>query len=336
MGSAAATTRKPPQIGIIGTGLAATRHAARFWISGQADIAAACSRGTGKLLEFCDRFDVPRYYTNFDDMLQAERLDAVVIATTHDVLGPITEQAVAVGTPVLVEKPLAARADQAEAVLLAQRISDAPVMVAYPRRFRNHYLAARAWMVQGRIGPVQHAAIEWCDVHMASYLNGKHSALNFRQDPKAACGGTLLDHGSHMLDAFLWLTDERPAQVQAFLRAGVSGLEFEAVLRLSLRSGANVSAHIYPALSGRQERRISLQGSTGRLEINDEAALLYIGQAVAERVDHQPDDNALMLAFCELLQTGTQKGCSVEEAVRTVATIDAAYRSARQGEPIDL
>lgn len=327
-----------PRIGVIGTGMAGTGHAAQLWFAGDTELTAACSRNSAGLEVFCDRFDIGNAFTDYTVLIEAGGLDAIVIATAHNVLADATMQAMRAGLDILVEKPMASGATEAAALLHAQGQSRSRVLVAYPRRFRNHYISARSWIAEGRLGPLRHAALEWCDVHMASYLDTEfQGAANFRLDPQEAVGGVLLDHGSHMLDALFWLAGDPAVRVAAWLGAGRLGLEAEAIITLHLQGGAAVSAHVYPAVSGRQDRRISLQGAEARLVINDYEAVLLKGRDAVDRVEHVPDQAALRHGFMTMIAGGDSGGCTVAEAAHVVTVIDAAYRSAAQGgQAVDL
>jgi predicted dehydrogenase len=229
---------------------------------------------------------------------------------------------------ILVEKPLARSAAEADQLLQVQHQTGARVLVAYPRRFRNHYVAARHWIENGEIGAFRYGAMEWCDVHMGSYLGtGDSGDRTFRDDPAAAVHGVLLDHGSHMLDSFLWLTGQRITAVSATLRFGSKGLDCAALLSLEIGDVGLASAIIYPAQSGRQERRISVQGTAGRIVIDDETAALYRGRSHTELVAHAPEELRLTESYLAMLANEPSAGCDLRQGCDVVRVIDAAYRS---------
>src|SRR5689334_8856140 len=102
------------RVGVVGTSLwadsmylpALTKHP-------QAEIIAVCGRSPERTKTFAERWNVPKYYTDYRAMLDAGGLDALVIATTNDSHHPITLAALDAGLHVICEKPLALNYAQA-------------------------------------------------------------------------------------------------------------------------------------------------------------------------------------------------------------------------------
>ena len=74
-------------------------------------------------------------FADFRRMLEQTRLDAVIVATTHDVLADAALAAVQTGCHVFCEKPLATSADRARPVVEAARRAGRNLMVGYIQRF---------------------------------------------------------------------------------------------------------------------------------------------------------------------------------------------------------
>ena len=74
------------------------------------------------------------------DIQQAldDTVDAVVIATQHNLHAPQTIKALEKGKHVFVEKPLALTHDEIDQIESTQRQSKTMVMVGYNRRFSPH------------------------------------------------------------------------------------------------------------------------------------------------------------------------------------------------------
>src|SRR5215831_17136482 len=101
----------------------------------QAEIAAICGRNPEKTQLFAARWDVPHFYTDYRAMIDAEELDAIVIATTNDTHHPITMAALDAGLHVLCEKPLALNAAQAREMAQKAKAVGVKTMVPFTYRY---------------------------------------------------------------------------------------------------------------------------------------------------------------------------------------------------------
>ncbi len=160
----------------------------------------------------------------------AADLDGLVVATTTPTHPAMTRAAVAAGLPVLVEKPLTL--DVAELTELAVEFDEAPVMVAFHRRYDPAHQALRARLAAGEAGTLR----------IVRAVGHDRPPLPLDYIPKS--GGMWLDMLIHDFDAIPWLTGQRVVRVQA-AGGALDEPEFErfddidtAAAILTLESGA--------------------------------------------------------------------------------------------------
>jgi len=239
----------------------------------QAELAAVCGRNRQRTEEVAARYSIPAVYTDYRQMFEEGRLDAVIVAAPDDLHYPITMAALDAGLHVLCEKPLAMNAPQALA--MAERAAAAGVkhMVMYTFRWMPHLQYARDLIDQGYLGRVYH-----CEFR---YLMGYARSREFiwRLD-RGRANGILGDIGSHAIDTARWLVGEISAvsaQLGAFVeRPGADGGPGDpandcALLLLRFKDGgqgviqASGVAHLPGDAIGQQVR---LYGSGGTLEID--------------------------------------------------------------------
>jgi predicted dehydrogenase len=323
------------RLGMVGLGLAGMAHYVSLWSYPEVEIVAACRRNETEVKSFCYEHGIPGCYTSLEDMLEHENLDALIIATSHNALAQHLRAAITKCKAVLVEKPMATSLAEAKAIEADYRAHQARVVVGYPRRYRNHYIAAARWMNEGRIGPLISAVCEWTDDYITRYNEVSTDPQTFRSDPVQAVRGALLDSGSHMLDALLWLTGLELTAVAAFARESQPGIDVAAALILHSADGVLVTASLYPSYSGRRRRRILITGSKGNIEVDDEKAILVNGDEDAV-VSFQPGDDGPVKDLLRLLAGKPATGCAVPEALRVVGVLDAAYRSAAEGRVVEI
>ena len=78
---------------------------------------AVCRRDEKKLNEFADQFDIPKRYTDYMEMLKDPEIDAVYIASPVGLHARQAKLAADNGKHILLEKPLAMTADEAQEVV---------------------------------------------------------------------------------------------------------------------------------------------------------------------------------------------------------------------------
>jgi predicted dehydrogenase len=127
-----------------------------------------------------DRFRIPRRYTDYRDLLSDPGIDAVLIATGPTAQPEIARHAVVAGKHVFAEKPMAATAEQARAMIEALRPLPVHVQIGFNKRFYYGYRTARDLIRAGELGtPTGFQARFW-------YQPGR--------------GDPLLHNGMHFLD----------------------------------------------------------------------------------------------------------------------------------------
>jgi predicted dehydrogenase len=102
-----------------------------------AELAAICDNDGAKARALADRFGVPDVFTDIEDLLEFDQLDAVVIATPNHLHEPHALSALAAGVHVLCERPLALTAAGIDRIVAAAKRADRMVIVANNHRFRN-------------------------------------------------------------------------------------------------------------------------------------------------------------------------------------------------------
>jgi 1,5-anhydro-D-fructose reductase (1,5-anhydro-D-mannitol-forming) len=134
--------------------------------------------------------------------LTPEAYDAAIIAVPHDSAPALTEAILAVGKPVLVEKPLATSPMVARKLEeLADKVPS-PSFAGYNYRFLPNVRELMRIAMSGRLGRLR--SIDMLIGH------GGHpeSEKGWKLDAARAGGGVLLDPGVHLLDLLLQLAPD--------------------------------------------------------------------------------------------------------------------------------
>lgn len=200
------------RVAIIGCGNFMSHHLPRLLALPEDQIVALVDPSSRALAATKQRFpalaDVPEF-ADHRAMLRAMAPDAVEIATPHSFHYPQILDAFAAGCHVLVEKPLVCTAAEGIDVLAKRDASGRILLVSY----QNHYLPPFRYVQEtiaaGGIGDVQFVtglqSHGWYDEQRGQW----------RQDPKLAGGGQLIDWGSHLMDFFMYATGQAIVAVMA-------------------------------------------------------------------------------------------------------------------------
>ncbi|KAI9724212.1 MAG: hypothetical protein M1828_003957 [Chrysothrix sp. TS-e1954] len=186
-------------VAVSGLGRMGARHALHFLTrTPRANLVAAFSPDEKEIAWAKTRL-APygvQLYTNYDEMLQHERLEAVVVSTVTTVHAEQAIKAIQRGLHVLCEKPLSTDVEISQSVLDASRKRpDLKVMCGFSRRFDASYRDAHARTTSGSIGTPSVFRSQTCD---------KLDPSGFFVAYAQFSGGIFVDCNIHDIDLALW------------------------------------------------------------------------------------------------------------------------------------
>src|SRR5918912_956154 len=138
------------RIGVIGAGaIAQLAHLPVLSKMRGAELAAVCDNDRPKARALADRFGIRDTFTDIEDLLELDDLDAVVVATPNHLHEPHVLSALASKVDVLCERPLALTSRGLERILAAATRADRKVVVANNHRFRADVQALASFLRNG-------------------------------------------------------------------------------------------------------------------------------------------------------------------------------------------
>jgi predicted dehydrogenase len=193
-------SRKPVAVGIVGCGLIGHKRAQAL---GDQDRVVAATDPIAERAAELVASHAGRAVASIDEVL-ALGPDAVVVATTHDQLAPLTSAALAAGAHVLVEKPAGMGSAQIDALLDKARRAGRRVKVGFNHRFHPALADLAAEVHSGAHGELMHLR--------GRYGHGGRPGYEreWRAQPERSGGGELIDQGMHLLDLTHWLAGPLP------------------------------------------------------------------------------------------------------------------------------
>ncbi len=142
--------------GILATGRIAKAFAGDLEKTDRGTFAAVASRSLEKAKAFAEPFSGVKALGSYEELVAADDIDAVYIATPHPQHAQWAIKLLRAGKHVLCEKPICVNAADAEAVVEAARVSGKVLMEAY--MYRCHPVMSKLveLIKDGAIGDVQH------------------------------------------------------------------------------------------------------------------------------------------------------------------------------------
>lgn len=324
--------------GVIGTGIAAKFVAAIHAHSTQRATAVA-ARDVARTQTFAVEHGIRDVYTDTSAMINSSGIDAVYIATPHPAHHDLALEAIAAGKHVLVEKPIAMSAAEAQEMTSAGRAAGVLVMEAMWTRYLPQADIIRQVLSDGLLG----------DVHLVRADFG--FAMPFLPDHRMwnseLGGGALLDAGVYPI-SFVSSVLGAPSSVTAVGTMTSTGVDARANLLLPAADGAVgiASTSMVTSMSVTAE----IFGSDARLQVLSPffaPSGVTLATGVMESTDNVTwRDETLTLhegmscqatAFASYVEEGRVESPlhSHEETVSVMATIDEARRQLRSAAPAE-
>lgn len=154
--------------------------------------------------EVATGYGVKYHYTDYQQLLRRDDIEAVVIATPTATHAEVIKAAAAAGKHIFSEKPLAQTLGACEEAIAAVAEAGVKLQLGFMRRFDPAYLMAKEKIDQGAIGiPV---------MFRATSRDPKRTSLEFARRENS--GGLILDMGVHDFDLARWLMGSEVVRLQ--------------------------------------------------------------------------------------------------------------------------
>mgnify|MGYP001281619692 CR=1 FL=1 len=201
------------KIGIIGCGGISNAHA-KGWelLSDEVEVIATCDIDQGRARKMAERFGARHVFTDFNDLVKVNGLDAVDICTPNKLHTPAVLAALKQKLHVLCEKPLAVSTDEVRSMGRLADKQKRMLMTAQHMRYLPMSASIKAFMGTGAIGTPQHARVYALRRNLLPIAPGFINS-------ELSGGGPCMDIGVHCLDACMWLMDfPKPVRVSGASR----------------------------------------------------------------------------------------------------------------------
>ena len=231
-----------------------------------------------------------RGFTDYEEMLDADVVDAVSIATPHHLHAVIGLACLNAGVHVFTEKPLANRVSQADAMITTAKSKNLKLCVGHQYRTYRSPQTMKHLIETGAIGEIMRVLWTWIEFRPESY----YARDIWRGTWRHAGGGVLMNQTSHDLDLICWLIGQ-PVQVSALIANQLHSVEIEDVVCANVQFANGAFGSIQLTINqpkGYSVRQIA--GDTGAIVIQDVQSLARDGDDQILLGTYNPPLPALM------------------------------------------
>jgi len=327
---------------LIGCGFFADNHLHAWADVPGAGIVALCDRDPARLAAAAAAFGIGRTYADAAEMLAAERLDFVDIATTVPTHRPLVELAAAAGVNLICQKPLADTMEDARAMVAAAEAAGVTMMVHENFRWQSAIRRAAAEIEAGAIG-----APFWGRVSFRSAFDVYAAQPYLATDARFI----IQDLGIHILDVARFLFGD-VASLSATTRRVNPRIRGEDVATMLMTHENGVTSVVDCSYATRlpvepfPQTLLEVDGDAGTLRLDAGYRLTVFGPRGLREIDaappllpwaerpwHNIQESVLRIQehFAECLAAGRAPETSGADNVRTLGLVHAAYASAEAG-----
>jgi len=329
---------KTLNVAILGTGGMGKNHANSLKPMDGVDIAAVCDLNRELAEKFCAELELTgcTVYTDFDEMIEKENLDALYVCIPPFAHNGEVEKAAEKGIHLFLEKPIAL--NSAVAGKMVEAIEKAGVIsqVGYQMRFRQSIQKLAAMIADGSAGrPTLFQGRFWCR------MDGAGPAWWPNKDKS---GGQILEQIVHIYDLALYLFGE-PESATGLLRNLIHDddpaytIEDTSVGMISFKNGACASitgsnctapVHFIGDYQIVFENVTLNYKSTGQHWVTpDESVLLHVNGETETFVE---DENVYELEdadFIEAIRDGRSACAPARDGLNDVRVIEEIIQSTK-------
>jgi len=178
-------------LAIIGAGLIGQKRAHN--LPPDVRLKVVCNRSLEKGKQMA-REHHAMFEPEWKNVVSNPEIDAVLIATTHEWLVPMSIEAIKNGKHVFVEKPGARNLEEFDTLIDAHKKNPVSLSVGYNHRYHPTMLKAKKLIDSGRYGPVLFARMKYGHGGRLGYEK------EWRFQKELSGGGLLMDLGPHLID----------------------------------------------------------------------------------------------------------------------------------------
>lgn len=250
---------------------------------------AIAGRDPGRALAYAKEHGVPRVYSSYGALIDADDIDVVYIALINRHHCDWTVRALQAGKAVLCEKPMASNEREADLMMAVAESSGKPLIEAF--HYRHHPLLLRlcALLAERSWGRMRTAEARW--LIPGSLVSAANTRMHYELS-----GGAAMDPGCYCVDLLRRIAEGEPAIIDACARLGESDIDVDMRAVLEFPNGCIARMHSSLVHAGKTFAEMDMW-----LEIDLEDAKLTVLNPFLPQMGHELRIESAGETVCEHL-----------------------------------
>ncbi len=315
-------------VAVLGAGAIADHHMDAIRSTEGLAACAVADIDLAKAQGIAERYQV-NAYSDYREMIERERPDAVAIALPHYLHKEAAVFAAAAGCHVMLEKPMALSVAECDAIIEAAAEAGVRILIGHTQHYMAENLLAKQLVESGELGEL----VMIHDVRHMDYYRASRPDW-FLEKAKSG-GGVLANLGTHSIDKIQWLTDSAVRTVRASVtNHGSRGdVEGSGMVYLTLENGVTATI-VQSGYLGAPRNETEIIGTKGMLKLKTGSGLWLSRGGDYEQLDVPRPATPFELQYRELqamIQGIGESGESAAYGRGVIAVLEAVYRSAATG-----
>jgi predicted dehydrogenase len=216
--------------GIIGCGQIAGKFAESLQVLSNADLYAAASRSGEKARSFSKKYRVRKWYDSYEKLTEDPAIDAIYIATPHNLHFEHAMLCIRNGKAVLCEKPLTVNEKEARNMVESAKQAQLFLMEAFWTRFLPSTIKLNQLLKDGIIGEIK---LLQADFGYNMPFDANHRSYN----PDLA-GGALLDVGIYPINFAQMIFKDDPDEIKSTFIPAATGVDAQSAYIFTYPDGS--------------------------------------------------------------------------------------------------
>ena len=190
--------------GIIGCGdVTEVKSGPAFNKVKNSSLVAVMRRDGEKAKDYASRHNVPKWYTDANQLINDPEINAVYVATPPQSHEEYTIAALQAGKPVYVEKPMALNTEAAVRMMKAAKENISRLSIAHYRREQPMFKKIKQLLDDSAIGKIKFADLRFLKPPLTNE-EIEIPKTKWRIDPSIAGGGLFHDLAPHQIDLMIY------------------------------------------------------------------------------------------------------------------------------------
>jgi predicted dehydrogenase len=294
------------------------------------------------LLEKARENGVPRGYDSWEEMLEKEELDIVEVATDNATAVEVVEAAAPKGIHIKVEKPMAARLEQADRMVAAARKAGIQLMIHWPTAFQPKHPFMFHMIQRGDIGQPYYFRLR-CAHAGPKEIGCSEYFYRWLYDEEKNGAGALMDYCCYSADmcSYLFGLPRRVVGIRAVLAKDYPVPDDNAMILMKYDKVFGVAEACWTEVATPLQPNPICLGSEGNIGVVNEKVVIQKKNGDVETLPPPPlpeeqQNGPQYLIWC--LQNGrdVEGQCSAKVSRDAQEILEAGLLSADRGEAVDL